>query len=127
MLLFPTPLQQGVDGGKTETGTSSRKAALCHYVSCSGRLLRGLGTPLSPRAGARMRKGYFLACAPEGSALKYLLNFSYPLIRQRDGAGKTTLLNTLHPVLGLRVGESSQATGKGRHTPSSQVMFPRGR
>lgn len=41
-----------------------------------------------------------------------------------SGVGKTTLLNTLQPDLGLRVGEISQATGKGRHTTTSQEMFP---
>jgi ribosome biogenesis GTPase len=42
----------------------------------------------------------------------------------RSGVGKTSLLNALQPELGLRVGEVSQATGKGRHTTSQLEMFP---
>jgi ribosome biogenesis GTPase len=42
----------------------------------------------------------------------------------RSGVGKTSLLNAIQPELGLRVGEVSQATGKGRHTTSQLEMFP---
>jgi ribosome biogenesis GTPase len=42
----------------------------------------------------------------------------------RSGVGKTSLLNAMQPELGLRVGEVSQATGKGRHTTSQLEMFP---
>jgi ribosome biogenesis GTPase len=38
--------------------------------------------------------------------------------------GKTSLLNAMQPELGLRVGEVSQATGKGKHTTSQLEMFP---
>jgi ribosome biogenesis GTPase len=41
-----------------------------------------------------------------------------------SGVGKTSLLNAMEPSLGLRVGEISQATGKGRHTTSQLEMFP---
>ena len=44
----------------------------------------------------------------------------------RSGVGKTSLLNAVQPELGLRVGEISQATGKGRHTTSQLEMFPLG-
>lgn len=42
----------------------------------------------------------------------------------RSGVGKTSLLNAVQPELGLRVGEVSQATGKGRHITSQLEMFP---
>jgi ribosome biogenesis GTPase len=42
----------------------------------------------------------------------------------RSGVGKTSLLNAMQPELGLRVGEVSRATGKGRHTTSQLEMFP---
>ncbi|MBN1813242.1 MAG: ribosome small subunit-dependent GTPase A [Anaerolineae bacterium] len=42
----------------------------------------------------------------------------------RSGVGKTSLLNRIQPELGLRVGEVSQATGKGRHVTSQLEMFP---
>jgi ribosome biogenesis GTPase len=42
----------------------------------------------------------------------------------RSGVGKTSLLNAVQPSLGLRVGEVSQATSKGRHTTSQLEMFP---
>jgi ribosome biogenesis GTPase len=42
----------------------------------------------------------------------------------RSGVGKTSLLNAMQPELGLRVGQVSQATGKGRHTTSQLEMFP---
>lgn len=41
----------------------------------------------------------------------------------KSGVGKTTLLNAVEPGLGLRVGEVSRATGKGRHTTTMQEMF----
>lgn len=41
-----------------------------------------------------------------------------------SGVGKSSLLNALEPRLGLRVKELSRATGKGRHTTTTQEMFP---
>jgi ribosome biogenesis GTPase / thiamine phosphate phosphatase len=43
-----------------------------------------------------------------------------------SGVGKSTLLNTLEPGLGLRVGEVSAATGKGRHTTRHAQLIPLG-
>ena len=42
----------------------------------------------------------------------------------KSGVGKTTLLNAIQPGLGLRVGEISRATGKGKHTTTALEMFP---
>jgi ribosome biogenesis GTPase len=41
----------------------------------------------------------------------------------KSGVGKTSLLNTIEPGLGLRVQETIQVTGKGRHTTTHQEMF----
>jgi ribosome biogenesis GTPase / thiamine phosphate phosphatase len=41
----------------------------------------------------------------------------------KSGVGKTSLLNAIEPGLGLRVQETSRATGKGRHTTTHQEMF----
>jgi ribosome biogenesis GTPase len=41
----------------------------------------------------------------------------------KSGVGKTSLLNALEPGLGLRVQETSQSTGKGRHTTTHFEMF----
>ena len=41
----------------------------------------------------------------------------------KSGVGKTSLLNALEPGLGLRVQETSQRTGKGRHTTTHFEMF----
>jgi ribosome biogenesis GTPase len=45
-----------------------------------------------------------------------------------SGVGKSSLLNTLYPGLDLRVGEISQALGKGRHTTvgGQLIMLPDG-
>jgi len=44
----------------------------------------------------------------------------------KSGVGKTSLLNVLQPGLGLRVGEVSRASGKGKHTTSHLEMFSLG-
>ena len=41
----------------------------------------------------------------------------------KSGVGKTSLLNALEPDLGLRVQETSQSTGKGRHTTTHFEIF----
>ncbi len=40
-----------------------------------------------------------------------------------SGAGKSTLLNAVDPALGLRVGELSRKTGRGRHTTVSSRLI----
>jgi ribosome biogenesis GTPase len=41
-----------------------------------------------------------------------------------SGAGKSSLLNAVQPDLGLVIGRTSGATGKGRHTTVVREMFP---
>jgi ribosome biogenesis GTPase len=41
-----------------------------------------------------------------------------------SGVGKTSLLNAIQPGLGLRVGEVSRATNKGKHTTTHPELFP---
>ncbi len=42
----------------------------------------------------------------------------------KSGVGKSSLLNALEPGLGLKVQQTSQLTGKGRHTTTHLEMFP---
>jgi len=42
----------------------------------------------------------------------------------KSGVGKSSLLNALEPGLGLKVQQTSQMTGKGRHTTTHLEMFP---
>lgn len=43
-----------------------------------------------------------------------------------SGVGKSSLLNAVEPGLGLRIGEVSQAVGKGRHTTVTARLIPLG-
>ncbi|MDI6694786.1 MAG: ribosome small subunit-dependent GTPase A [Anaerolineales bacterium] len=55
--------------------------------------------------------------------LKSALKGRISLFIGKSGVGKTSLLNAVQPGLGLRVGEVSRVTGKGRHTTSHLEMF----
>lgn len=55
--------------------------------------------------------------------LKELLRGRLSALIGKSGVGKTTLLNAVQPGLGLRVGEISDSTGKGKHTTSYLEMF----
>lgn len=73
--------------------------------------------------------GYPLLCTSnvdgEGLAeLKQALSGRVSVLVGKSGVGKTSLLNALQPGLGLRIGQVSQLTGKGRHTTSYLEMFP---
>jgi ribosome biogenesis GTPase len=41
-----------------------------------------------------------------------------------SGVGKSSLVNAIDPSLGLKVGEVSRRTTKGRHTTTSAVLLP---
>lgn len=56
--------------------------------------------------------------------LKSALGGRTSVLLGKSGAGKSTLLNALQPGLGLRIGDISQATGKGKHTTTALEMFP---
>jgi ribosome biogenesis GTPase len=43
-----------------------------------------------------------------------------------SGVGKSSLLNRIEPTLDIRVGEISDATGKGRHTTTATTIIPLG-
>lgn len=55
--------------------------------------------------------------------LKELLRGRLSVLIGKSGVGKTTLLNAVQPGLGLRVGEISDSTGKGKHITSYLEMF----
>ena len=55
--------------------------------------------------------------------LKRRLAGAFTVLAGPSGSGKSTVLNGLHPGLGLRVGEVSEATQKGRHTTAFVQMY----
>jgi len=59
-------------------------------------------------------------------AIRAVLAGKVSVLVGKSGVGKTTLLNAIQPGLGLRVGEVSEATDKGRHTTSHLEMFELG-
>lgn len=55
--------------------------------------------------------------------LRAALRGKVSVLAGASGVGKTSLLNALEPGLGLRIGEVSAATNKGKHTTSHLEMF----
>lgn len=55
--------------------------------------------------------------------LKACLQGRLSALLGKSGVGKTSLLNAIEPGLGQRVQETSQATGKGRHTTTTTEIF----
>ena len=56
--------------------------------------------------------------------LKNILPNKFTLFWGQSGVGKSTLLNILFPQLNLKVGDTSESTGKGVHTTVTSVMIP---
>jgi ribosome biogenesis GTPase len=66
-------------------------------------------------------------CAKTGEGLDRLaalLQDETSLLMGVSGAGKTSLARSLLPGVALRVGELSGASGQGRHTTSTTVLYP---
>jgi ribosome biogenesis GTPase len=57
-------------------------------------------------------------------AVKRILVDRTTLFCGPSGAGKSALLNAVYPGFRLKVGELSEATGKGRHTTTSAELMP---
>jgi ribosome biogenesis GTPase len=58
------------------------------------------------------------------SALRQQLAGRTSVLTGRSGVGKSSLLNAIQPGLSLRVGEVSEAVGKGRHTTVVAELHP---
>ncbi|RJP36040.1 MAG: ribosome small subunit-dependent GTPase A [Phycisphaerales bacterium] len=87
---------------------------------------------LAPEAEAVLERyrvlGYetLTTCALSGEGvdrLRELLAGRASAIVGQSGVGKSALLNAVQPGLGLRVGEVSQDTGKGRHTTTTATLI----
>lgn len=55
--------------------------------------------------------------------LKELLKDKLSILFGSSGVGKSTILNVLQPDLSVRVRETSEKTGKGKHTTTNAQMF----
>lgn len=76
---------------------------------------------LQPIIGLYARLGYAVVAASTLTGfgiprLRRLMEDNQTVFTGQSGVGKSSLLNTLQPGLGLRVGEISTSTQKGRHT-----------
>jgi len=58
------------------------------------------------------------------SRLRELLSGKTTLISGHSATGKTSFINAVIPDLNLRVGDISEASGKGQHTTTFAEMFP---
>jgi ribosome biogenesis GTPase len=77
------------------------------------RLYRSLGYPVFPMS-ARTGEGFdAFAAAVRGRRALFV---------GHSGVGKSTLLDRLVPGLGVRIGEISAATGRGRHTTTAALL-----
>lgn len=93
-----------------------------------------LYTPLLEERYESLRKVYEAAGYPclrlslvsgEGlEAVRALLPDKVTLLSGNSGVGKSSLLNALDPSLATRVGDVSEAHGKGMHTTTFSRMYP---
>jgi ribosome biogenesis GTPase len=88
----------------------------------------GIETDLATEIEAYRRIGYpvVTTSAVTGKGLEDLkkaLQGRISVLVGKSGVGKTSLLNAMQPGLGLRVGEVSRSSGKGKHTTSHLEMF----
>ena len=107
----------------------SCEAARLPALLCLNKVDLGVSPSLAADLGAYERAGYRVlrtsATTGEGlDALRAAVHGRTSAFVGRSGAGKTTLLNALEPGLGLRVGEVSEATGKGKHTTRHAQLIP---
>lgn len=80
-----------------------------------GALYRGLGYPVIETS----------TLAEHGlDALREALRDEISVVSGPSGVGKSSLLNALAPDLGVRTGEISQSTGKGKHTTTNATLYP---
>jgi ribosome biogenesis GTPase len=96
---------------------------------CLNKVDLGIDELLAHDLEAFERAGYTIlrvsAATGEGlEALREAVHEKISAFVGPSGVGKSTLLNTLEPGLGLRVGEISQASGKGTHTTRHAQLIP---
>lgn len=59
----------------------------------------------------------------ELEAVRQVMEGKVTVVAGPSGVGKSSLLNALHPEGDRQIGEISDATGKGRHTTTSTVLY----
>jgi ribosome biogenesis GTPase len=96
---------------------------------CLNKIDLGISEELEHDLAAYERAGYpvLRTSAATGAGLDTLraaVQHRISAFVGRSGAGKTSLLNALEPQLGLRVGEVSESTGKGKHTTRYAQLIP---
>lgn len=115
-------------------GMLDRYLALCEHAHvdvtiCLNKL--DLGVPDDVESVAQVYAGlgyrllYTSATSGDGvEALRERLAGRISLLTGPSGVGKSSLMNDLIPDAGQRVGEISEATGKGRHTTTGVRLLP---
>lgn len=100
-----------------------------HGIVCINKADLASQADLQPVIGTYAQLGYdvVLTSATTGAGLDRLCS----LLRDREtvfsgqsGVGKSSLLNRIQPGLGLKIGEVSTWTGKGRHTTRRTELLP---
>lgn len=86
------------------------------------------GEPPFARVAAYRELGYTVAhtsCKEEPGidALLPLLRDGTAILVGQSGVGKSSLVNRLIPDLDLQTGDLSRATGKGRHTTTTTILY----
>ncbi|HEU5440449.1 MAG TPA: ribosome small subunit-dependent GTPase A [Ktedonobacterales bacterium] len=115
-------------------GLLDRYLALCEHASidvtiCLNKVDLGLPDEIEAARVLYASLGYpvLLTSAADGTgldALRERLAGRTSLLTGPSGVGKSSLINALLPGAGLRTGEISEATGKGRHTTTGVRLLP---
>jgi ribosome biogenesis GTPase len=115
-------------------GMLDRYLALCEHAGvdvtiCLNKVDLGVPEDVEEAAGLYGGLGYrvLYTSAVNGehvAALKATLQGRISLLTGPSGVGKSSLVNILIPDADQRIGEISEATGKGRHTTTTAELLP---
>lgn len=115
-------------------GMLDRYLALCEHAGievtvCLNKIDLDTSPEVEEAAALYARLGYLVirtsAATQAGiAALRERLAGCVSLLTGPSGVGKSSLMNVLLPDAGQRIGEVSEATGKGRHTTTGVRLLP---